>query len=288
MHNDDAMMAGEGDLVRAEELGPDTTEWEATGPEGEAPDEEAGEAAETLQIELDGEVYEIPAALKGAFLRQADYTRKTQDLAEQRRALEAERAALAEQGRAQSQRIGAGEGRERMQLAVLDEHLQELSQVDWEAFAAEDPQEARRMFGRYQELNAGRRNLAQALAQADELHELRAARAAAGRMAETGRKLAEEIEGWSPETAAKLVDYAQAFGVTLDELAQAADPRLWKLLHKAWRADEAGRQEGVARARELRPALTVSGSAPGGGGVRDELAVKDWMARRNDQTARGR
>jgi hypothetical protein len=282
MHNDDAIMAGEGDLVRAEKLG-----LEAAEPEGEAP-EDGDEAAETLRIELDGEVYEIPAALKGAFLRQADYTRKTQDLAEQRRALEAERAALAEQGWAQSRGIGAGEGRERVQLAVLDEHLGELAQVDWDAFAAEDPQEARRMFGRYQELHAGRQSLARALAQADELHEVRAARAAAGRMAETGRRLAEEIEGWSPETAAKLVDYAQAFGVTLDELAQAADPRLWKLLHKAWRADEAGRQEGVARARELRPALTVSGSAPGGGGVRDELAVKDWMARRNDQMTRGR
>ena len=40
------------------------------------------------------------ASLKGAFLRQADYTRKTQELAEHRRAAEAERHALSEERRA--------------------------------------------------------------------------------------------------------------------------------------------------------------------------------------------
>jgi hypothetical protein len=80
--------------------------------------------------------------------------------------------------------------------------------------------------------------------------------------------------------------------VTTEELSQMADPRLWKLLHKAYRADEAGREEGAARsaaqAQAVRPAVLVSGAAAGGGGVRDELATKDWMARRNAQMAKGR
>ena len=49
---------------------------------------------ETEEIEHQGQVYRIPAALKGAFLRQADYTRKTQALADDRRAYMADREAL--------------------------------------------------------------------------------------------------------------------------------------------------------------------------------------------------
>jgi hypothetical protein len=102
-------------------------------------------------------------------------------------------------------------------------------------------------------------------------------------MAETGATLQREIEGWSPETAAKLVDYAQAFGVTLEELSQMADPRLWKVLHKAYQADQASQGEAAQRAQTVRPAVLVSGAATGGGGVRDELATREWMRRRNEQ-----
>jgi hypothetical protein len=92
--------------------------------------------------------------------------------------------------------------------------------------------------------------------------------------------------------AAKLVDYAKAFGVTHEELTQMADPRLWKVLHKAYQADCAMRDEGAAsvqaKAQAVRPAVTVTGSAAQSGGVRDELATKEWMKRRNDLVRKGR
>ena len=56
---------------------------DAASQDTEAPEQEP----ETFDLELDGEVHTLPAALKGAFLRQADYTRKTQELAEHRRGL---------------------------------------------------------------------------------------------------------------------------------------------------------------------------------------------------------
>ncbi|WP_293681886.1 hypothetical protein, partial [uncultured Phenylobacterium sp.] len=133
-----------------------------------------------------------------------------------------------------------------------------------------------------------REQLAYAVTHHVQRAELKAAREAADAMAETGRKLSQEIEGWSPDTAHKLVEYAQAFGVTMEELSQMADPRLWKLLHKAWRADQAGQQEAQAQAQAVRPAVLVSGGGAGGGGVRDELGTKEWMRRRNEQMARGR
>jgi hypothetical protein len=257
-------------------------------PELDAPAEAGGEDGDdTFDLQLDGQVHTLPAALKGAFLRQADYTRKTQELAHHRRALIAERQAVAAQAQAADNANGA-----QAQLAALDHQLESLQGVDWQAYAAQDPQGAQGLWGRAQQMAQARAGLAQALAHHAERGELQAAREAAAKMAETGRTLSREIDGWSPEVAAKLVDYAKAFGVTHEELTQMADPRLWKVLHKAYQADCAARDESAAsvqaRAQSVRPAVTVSGSAAGSGGVRDELATKEWMKRRNDQMRKGR
>lgn len=274
---DDAMTAGEGDFARDEE-------FELEGPlePDETLDDEDGEE-ELHEIEHEGRLYAVPASLKGAFLRHADYTRKTQELAEHRRALEAERAAVAEHARTVGQAGG-----DRLRLAALDHQLEEFEAVDWDAFAAEDPQGAQALWGRREQLAEARDRLAYAVHHHEERGRLEAAREAAEKMAQTGRTLQQEIDGWSPEVAAKLVDYAQAFGVTLEELAQAADPRLWKILHKAWKADEGGQRDAAARAQAVRPAVLVSGAAAGGGGVRDELGTKEWMQRRNEQMRKGR
>jgi hypothetical protein len=71
-------------------------------------------------------------------------------------------------------------------------------------------------------------------------------------------------------------------------LAHTADPRLWKLLHKAWRADQTEQRDARADAPTVRPAVVVAGGGAGGAGVRDELSTKEWMRRRNEQTRKGR
>jgi len=242
---------------------------------------------DTFDLELDGQVHTLPAALKGAFLRHADYTRKTQELAEHRRTLEAERQAVA----AHADALGQA-SHEHVQLAALDQQLAHLDGVDWRAFAAQDPQGAQALWARAQGMARAREGLAQTIGQRAAHGRLAAAQEAAGRMAETGRVLQKEIDGWSPELAAKLVDYARSHGVTLEELSQQDDPRVWKILHRACQADAAGQREGAARAaaqaQAVRPAVLVSGSAAGGGGVRDELGTKEWMKRRNDLVRKGR
>ena len=250
-------------------------------------DAQPDDGDDTFDLELDGQVHTLPAALKGAFLRQADYTRKTQELAAHRRALIAERQAVAEHAQAVGQASGA-----QVQLAALDHQLQALHQVDWRAYAAQDPRSAEALWSRAQDMAQTRAGLAQALAHHAQRGQLQAARESAARMAETGRTLSRDIDGWSPELAAKLVDYARTHGVTLEELSQQDDPRVWTILHCACQADEAGQRNGAVRAavqaQAVRPAVVLSGSAAGGGGVRDELATKEWMKRRNEQMRKGR
>ncbi|WP_374576110.1 hypothetical protein [Phenylobacterium sp.] len=258
--------------------------------DGARVDDDAGLGAggdELVEIEHDGRIYQAPAALKGALMRHADYTRKTQELAEQRRALEAHRRAFHEQAEgAQAQMM------DQARMASLDETLAEFQGVDWELYASQDPQGAQALWAQYQAFLEGRERLAWMIAHRGERQRLQAERALSERLAETGQVLSQQIEGWSPEVAMKLVDYAQAFGVTLDELREAADPRLWQILHRAQQGDELARQQQMARtveqAQAVRPAVQVTGSAAGGGGVRDELGTAEWMKRRNAQAVRGR
>jgi hypothetical protein len=276
MKNDDAISAGADERARADQLDPENAE-----------SLEPGDGDQVFRLEHQGEVYELPAALKGAFLRHADYTRKTQELAAHRRALEAERAAVAHH----AQIVGQA-GADQVHLAALDHQLSELHGVDWHGYAAQDPSAAQALWSRFQAMAHARDELAQAVNHHTERRQLQTAREAAARMAETGRRLQGEIEGWSPEMAGKLVDYAQTHGVTLDELRAADDPRVWKILHRAWQADQANQRDDAAKsavqAQAVRPAVLVSGAASSGGGVRDELATKEWMKRRNDALRKAR
>src|SRR3954468_4841262 len=80
---------------------------------------------ELVEVVYDGKGYQLPAELKDALLRQADYTRKTQDVAQARKALEAERAAHLE---------GAALTRAHIQdaarVVALNDQLTQFAQVD--------------------------------------------------------------------------------------------------------------------------------------------------------------
>lgn len=277
MDKTDAALPGEDELLRAQSVDDDDT-----------PDSAGDDADDTFDLEVDGQVHTLPGALKGAFLRHADYTRKTQELAAHRRALEAERAAVAAHLEA-----GQGEATDRAHLLALDHQLTAFSRIDWQALSQTDPQRAHALWSQAEQTLRLRDEYAAAIAHHESHGRIAAAREAAERMAQAGQVLARDIEGWSPETAGKLVDYAQTHGVTLDEMRAADDPRVWKILHRAWQADQASQKDEAAKAatqaQAVRPAVLVSGGAAGGGGgVRDELATKEWMKRRNDAVRRSR
>lgn len=244
---------------------------------------EATNEPDIFELELDGQVHTLPAALKGAFLRQADYTRKTQELAEHRRALEGERRAVAEQMRAHE-----GASQDRVRLAALDHQIAEFEGIDWQGFAHADPKQAETLWRTYEGLAQARSQLATAVAHHEHGRKLQAARENAEAMAETGRALAREIEGWGPDLAHKLTEYAVSHGVTLEELQNAADPRIWKILHRAYAADQASQRDAARRMQTVRPAVSVAGAAASTGGVRDDLGTKEWMRRRGEQVRKGR
>src|SRR6185369_7772790 len=81
---------------------------------GETPKEQPAEEAEApaedlFELDFGGEKYQLPAKLKESFMLQKDYTQKTQEIAEQRRAYEhtSELAKSAQLERAFHESIGA-------------------------------------------------------------------------------------------------------------------------------------------------------------------------------------
>lgn len=261
----------------------ETEDLAVMDPQGAAPSADE----ETHEVEHEGRVYRIPNALRGAFLMNADYTRKTQELADHRRALEQDRSDL----NARHETLQASLDL-RVALHAADEQLEAFQEVDWDSFVQEDPQGAQALWAKYQALAHTRERYVWAITHHEEQGRRQAEQELAAQMTETGRVLSREIEGWSPQIAAKLVEYAGAFGVTLDELREIADPRLWKILHRAHQGEQVLKQQATAKtvvqAQAIRPAVSVTGAAAPTGAVRDEMGTGEWMRRRNDQTRKAR
>lgn len=253
------------------------------------------EADAIEEIEHGGQFYRLPRALKAQLMANIDHESAAQAVAAERRAL-AERARMME---LEAELAGAS-AQDRAVLIALEQQLTQFEGVDWQALSQQDPQLAQALWAQANDIAQAREAYGRALAQQDEM-----ARAAAGERArieleETGRVLAGQIEGWSPEVAAKLVEYAQAFGVTLEELREVADPRLWMILHRAQQGEAAMQAQtqapqmggapaqALAPAMQVRPAVQVGGGSAPASAVRDDMGATEWMRRRNAQAMAGR
>lgn len=228
----DELPAGPTDEAE-DEAGDDTDPSEAED-EAEYEDEEDADEGdhedesetEALTVVIDGKEVEVTLdeARKG-YQRQADYTRKTQRLAEERRAFEADLAAVRE---------------ERAQYGELLTKLQQRVAADGlpEAPASDDPREwaaYQRKKAEWDAIEAEKAKLS-ARMQAD----YEAQRDAI--IAQEQVKLKEAL-GWvtedeGREIKSKLADYAYSLGFTDNDLEAAADHRLIVMLDKARRWDE--------------------------------------------------
>jgi len=308
---------------------PDDDEADAAGDasgEGDADDPDKATPAvdpDVVEIEYDGVNHKVPVALKDAFLRQDDYTKKTQEVAEQRRALETERSTWETQQAESRAALPA----EYQRVAVLNSEVSALTtqmeafkEVDWDTFraqAAADPDAKLRyetIRDRYSAARDRLTDLRDEIGEATKdlstkeearLQEQRtkADTALDEARKQTGATLAKEIPGWNQDLAAKTVEFALSkdVGLTLDEIPGMTDPRVWKLLHFARTAKEdlakaqtALKQKTTAdnhgKAQATTPAVK-----PGGGGNAnprdpstprgDDLSTKLWMERRERQIA---
>ncbi len=92
-------------------------------------DSTATDDSEFAEIEWSGEKFQIPAKLKDAFMQNADYTQKTQAIAERGRQMDHMRE-VAEQGMAERQFMQSV-APEQQEIAVIDAYLNQTKGIDW-------------------------------------------------------------------------------------------------------------------------------------------------------------
>jgi hypothetical protein len=237
-------------------------EAEEVVPEEPAPEEEG----EFEELEINGELYQVPKELKDGYLRQQDYTRKTQEVAaersaldEQRKAIEAERQAFVQQVQAQQQNFQLY-----AQVAALDAQIAQYQQVDWQQLVDSDPVEAMKLDRAFRELREQRNTLVQQSIQYQQQIDYQR-QVELQQLIEKGKaELPKKIPDWSPEKARALRDYGVNLGFTADEMAQVIDPRHVEVLHKAWLYDQlqAGKPETLKKVANAPKTLPKSAPQP--------------------------
>jgi len=228
--DDDGDPADEAETVDAEdEEQPDDllSEEEVEDPTVETEEDTEAEAEAEIDetYEVDGENLTI-SELKLGWLRQKDYTVKTQNLSAQRKAFEAQ----SEQTEATMNAL--------MNAAGMD--LARFENVNWEKYAVENPEQyaqAKAAFEQTQSTHAFIK------AQADEWtkqQQQRTDQAQREAAKESLTVLKTNIPNWNNELYYKIASYAQKdLGVTTEEFNKVADHRLITALYKAMQFDQA-------------------------------------------------
>lgn len=208
------------------------------------------------EVEHDGEKYKIPKALKSALMMQADYTRKTQEVAEQRKGIDADRQRFAQEADAHRADI-----QEYARLVAVDDQLRQFEQVDWQQLSNEDPVQAQQLWMRHAQLKEARQSLAGNLTQREQQRNFEAQQLSAKRM-ETDRAIVErDIKDWSPDLALKLREFATADGWSQAEIANVTAAQI-KSLHRAYISAQLLQKQAptAPKSPEAKPVTRVSGN----------------------------
>ena len=222
--------------------------------EVEQPEDEAEE------VEFEGKAYKVPKEIKGALLRQSDYTQKTQELATLRKQAE-DRMQFAEA----QQQLMAAVHQEATEYAALKKQLENFNNVDWQALYSADPGQA---FGLQAQANKLKETLAEkerVLAEKLKTQERIREAHAQKQWAFAVEAAKQRIGKLTQEEDIAMAQQAAALGFDESELkGRFADPRLLHAIYKAakWDALQQGKLLASKKVAEARPMKPASRSAP--------------------------
>ena len=237
-------------------------ETEESSEEVEGEEEEAEEEAprdEKFVVKVDGKEIEVPKEeLIRGYQREADYTRKTQKLAEERKIVESE-----------FQQVRGEREQYAQVLGQLQNKLREFEpqEPDWNRLEVEDPTEYARQWTSHQRRQQQKYAVQAEQMRLQQLYQVESQKQIQNVLAQETAVLKEKIPEWnSPEKAKAegkaLMEYGQNLGFTEQELNSISDSRALLALHKAWKYDQmmSKRPEFQAKIKKA-PKMVSSGSA---------------------------
>jgi hypothetical protein len=223
------------------------------------------EGDETVTVLVDGKPVELTKAqiaeAHKSGLRQADYTQKTQELAEKRKAAETETAKAREERQQYAQNLSRNQ-------ALLEASLQEQQKTDWHALRESDPVEFLKQWHLFTERQAAlqqthqQQEALQAQARAEQEQSFKA------HIADQRDQLLAKIPEWKDEAkqkagVAEIKSYLQKQGLNEAEINGVTDHRAIVMTRKAMLYDQMIAKASVAAKKVAAAPQRVERSAGG-------------------------
>lgn len=258
---------------------PDPAKPKQIPPEGEeAPEgetaEEQGDGLE--EVEYEGQTYKVPPALKEAIITKADYTRKTQDVANQARNVELMQEAMKA---AQSEQAFVGSIQSELgQLAAFEAKQRDLINR-WPTLSTDEKQEVYLLDHQMKSLNDtlnGKRNEFRQ-AQQKVANDLKA------KAADVVRK---SIPNFNEKVAQEIAEYAVSQGYTRAEVDAIWDPRHARTL---WEAMQYSKLSKAAVKTPKVPAVVKPGASNAmPAAVKSDLNLRKAQGQAKDSSSKAK
>ena len=194
--------------------------------------EQALDEPSTYTVKVDGKDVEVTLdELRSGYSRQADYTRKSQVLAEQRQKADEELAATQQERQRYISQLEQFTGQ-------ADKKLDEFKSVDWEKLKADDPMEYMTKRDQYRELQENKRLVAEEQQNLKYKQQQEAQAKWNEELARQQEIMAQRLPEWNdPNKGAKLKQNIKSFaikkGFSEQEVDHLIDARSVDVLHKA-------------------------------------------------------
>lgn len=223
------------------------------------------EADEIVTVLVDGKPVELTKAqiaeAHKSGLRQADYTKKTQEIAEQRKAAEQETA------KAREERTQYMQGLQKAQ-AVLESQLQEQQKIDWQRLLETDPVEYLKQQHLAQTRQAQLQQTYQQRQQLENQAQAEHQAALKAHVESQRQELIAKIPEWKDEAklkagATELMGYLKTQGLSEQEITSVTDHRAIVQSYKAMKYDQMIAKASVAAKKVAAAPQRVERSSGG-------------------------
>ena len=229
------------------------------------------------EIEYEGKQYKLPPELKSALLRQSDYTKKTQEVAEQRRAIEHQRQEIENHVKLQQATF-----QEAAKVAAMDEQIAQFNQVDWTTLSQQDPVKAQELFFQFSQLKDQRNAAATQINAKMQQKAFEDQQLFAKKLEESEAVLQREIPNWSPAVEKQLYDTGVQMGFSDHELRMiAAEPRIVKLIYAQHRLNQLEKQSNQTKP-SIKPVTNIQSKSSVGKKDLSEMSQAEFEKRRRE------
>lgn len=263
----------------------ETTEDDFDTDEPESEEDETEEAEdESEEVDFEGKKYKLPKELKDALLRQSDYTKKTQEVAEQRKSIETQKqqAEVAIQAVTQFQK-------EFTELSMVNNDLDRFAGFDWNAAINESPVDAMKLQMKYQELVQQKQDLTGRINNIQQEVEQRRSVELKDAIQRANTVLSKEIPGWGADKYVEISKTAtELLGISQKELDETIDPRIWKGLHMISEFQKL-QQKSLTKIKttdkaEPKPTVVVKSSGSSKAVTNpDKMSTEEWLKWRESE-----